>query len=83
MKYILINNIPTPREAAITIISQIAFALKELHDRGIIHRNIHPNHIYLSIIDDKIKVKLGGFNLASSEKGPVNSYSRDIKFKSP
>lgn len=49
-----------PTDAAATLVADAAAGLAELHERGIVHRNVQPRH--LGVYDGV--VKLGGIGLA-------------------
>ena len=44
------------------IVQQMANALKVLQQKGIMHRNINPQNIFLNIEDEKEEIKLGDFS---------------------
>ena len=48
-------------ERFVKILSQIIFALNELNEKGVMHRDIRPSNLFLI---EKEKVKLGGFDQA-------------------
>ena len=71
-KYQEKNNKPFPEEIVQNIIKQIATALKYLHDRHIIYRNLGLEHAFLNFENEDnipnfnfndVKIKLGNFHL--------------------
>ena len=71
-KYTEKNKKPLPEEIVQYIIKQISAALKYLHDKHVIYRNLSLEHIYLNFENDedaesgditKAKLKLGNFHL--------------------
>lgn len=47
----------------VEIVRQIALAIKYLHDRDLVHRDIKPQNVLVSTKDDQFKVVLGDFGL--------------------
>ena len=71
------GQFPAPRAAR--VIRQVASALGEAHQQGIIHRDIRPENIILSVSDtDTELVKLVNFGASSGEPNPYNA-----SYKSP
>jgi serine/threonine protein kinase len=67
------NKKPFTEEIVQNIISQIAAALKYLHDSHIVYRNLSLNHIYLDYDSEedrnnmnllKVKIKIGNFHFS-------------------
>jgi len=57
-----IKERPLPLDEALAIVSQVAEALDEAHERGVVHRDIKPQNILLTA---KGQVKVLDFGLAS------------------
>ena len=55
------------------IVRNLVSALKDLKDKGIIHRNIKPRNIFKINSDDDFNVKLGNFDCAIYKKDISNS----------
>src|SRR5262245_33717148 len=49
---------------AVEIIRQVLQGLKHAHDRGVVHRDIKPDNIFLTRKDDALVVKLLDFGIA-------------------
>jgi serine/threonine protein kinase len=56
---------PLPSNEAISIFSQIAQALQKAHQMGVIHRDLKPNNIMLSLLPDQsLRARLFDFGLS-------------------
>jgi|GEM_PF-1001495 len=53
----------------VTIVRQIASALDRAHERGIVHRDIKPDNIFLSRAGDGTIVKILDFGIAKTDEG--------------
>ncbi len=68
-----------PAQRAARVIRQVASALGEAHQQGIIHRDIRPENIILSVSDtDTELVKLVNFGASNGDPNPYNA-----SYKSP
>ena len=67
------------------IVQQIAFALKVLHQKGIIHRNINPQNIFLNtdIENGKKEIKLGDFSCSIFIKDNKSEQIGTFLYSSP
>jgi serine/threonine-protein kinase len=54
---------------AIEIIRQVLQGLKHAHDRGVVHRDIKPDNIFLTHKDDALVIKLLDFGIAKLYAG--------------
>ena len=61
---LLKENPVLPVEQALEIVEQIASALEEAHQNGVVHRDIKPANIFL---DQRGRVKVGDFGIARLE----------------
>lgn len=72
-----------PEETIIDLFTQVCLAVKYLHDRKILHRNIKPTNIFIA--ENNI-VKLGDFGLAHflpSTDDKVNTAKGTVNYRSP
>ena len=62
-KSYLFNNGELKREKALfkEIVRSLAEALKIIHGKGVMHRDIKPNNVFLKEVDGKQTIKLGDF----------------------
>jgi serine/threonine protein kinase len=58
-----------PWQEAIQILKQVLQGLKHAHDRGVVHRDIKPDNIFLTKKDDALVVKLLDFGIAKLYAG--------------
>ena len=65
------------------IVQQLAMALKILHQKGIIHRNIKPENIFLIRVNGKIKIKLGDFSCSTPIKDNKSETVGTFLYSSP
>ena len=67
------------------IVQQMAFALKVLHQKGIIHRNINPHNIFLNTDNenDKKEIKLGDFSCSIFIKDNKSEQIGTFLYSSP
>ena len=70
-QYLKKNDKPLTEEMIATIMKQLLLALNYLHDKGIVHRDIKPDNIFIST-EKKFHLKLGDFGCAL-HKSDLNS----------
>ncbi len=61
---------PLPLEETSQIISQVARALRRAHDKGIVHRDIKPDNIFVTLQDDGVFCKILDFGIAKQAQLP-------------
>lgn len=61
LKEILLRDGPMRADAALRIASQIADALAEAHDNGVVHRDVKPHNV---LIDQNEQVRVADFGIA-------------------
>ena len=83
--YLLENELKRDKKFFIEIVISIANALKTLHDKGIIHRDIKPHNIYIkSLINEKNRIiKLGNFECAIKIKENPSDSVGTILYNAP
>ena len=65
---------------AAKIVRQTSYALSELHQNGVLHRNLRPDNIFLTIVDNKEQVKVTDFAVS----GYSGHYDVEgVKYMSP
>jgi serine/threonine protein kinase len=65
---------PRPAREAIAIIAPILSALQHAHEAGVIHRDVTPSNIYLSLDPDgQVTPKLVDFGIAKSAANPIQT----------
>jgi serine/threonine-protein kinase len=57
--------------AAVTVVEQMARALRRLHKAGIVHRDIKPANIFLARVDDEEIIKLLDFGVVKALRGSL------------
>jgi len=62
-EYLLSYSQDDSTENKINILKQICYGLKYLNSKNIIHRDIKPDNIFISLNEDNYTVKLGDFGL--------------------
>lgn len=70
-QYLKRHEGPLPEEIIATIMKQLLLALAHLHDKGIVHRDVKPDNIFIST-EKKFHLKLGDFGCAL-HKSNINS----------
>ena len=78
-EYIKHNNSKINLDSRRSIIMQLLAALKYLHSRNILHRDICPKNILLKVYDDVIVVKLSDFGLLKLENSTLTADDTDYK----
>ena len=83
--YLLENELKREKDFFREIVVSIAYALKTLNDKGIMHRNIKPHNIYIkSLINDKNRIiKLGNFDCAIKIKENPSDSIGTILYNAP
>ncbi|MFP6683490.1 MAG: serine/threonine-protein kinase, partial [Polyangiaceae bacterium] len=61
---------PLPLEETSQIISQVARALRRAHEKGIVHRDIKPDNIFVTLQDDGVFCKILDFGIAKQAQLP-------------
>ncbi|HET6884504.1 MAG TPA: SUMF1/EgtB/PvdO family nonheme iron enzyme [Pirellulales bacterium] len=69
---------PLPVAHATYYVHQVALGLEHAHQKGMVHRDIKPNNLMLSIEGDKHAVKILDFGLAkaTSERGLESDFTK-------
>ena len=65
------------------LVQQLAYAIKVLHQKGIMHRNINPQNIFLNTEDEKKEIKLGDFSCSVHIKDNKSEQVGNFLFSSP
>ena len=65
------------------LVQQLAYAIKVLHQKGIMHRNINPQNIFLNTEDEKKEIKLGDFSCSVHIKDNKSDQVGNFLFSSP
>lgn len=76
--YLSENKGKIDRDFALHITNEVGNALCSLHDKGIIHRDVAPDNIYISL-NDEIKIKL--LDLGAAKLADTNEKVTDIILK--
>ena len=61
------------RPQAVTILDQLLHGIDYIHNQKLIHRDLKPSNIFVVIIEDQVRVKIGDFGLASFEDDEMTS----------
>jgi len=75
LKTYIKNFAPVPPENAVFVLKQIASAIEQAHQYGIIHRDIKPQNI---LIDDQDHVKVTDFGIAMGLTSTTITYTNSI-----
>ena len=78
-KYIDRNNTKIDNKKRFEIINQIIKALKYVHNKGYLHRDLSLSNVLLFHYDDVTVVKLSDFGLVKFEESDLTSINSDIK----
>ncbi len=71
--------LPLPRVAH--MLSQVCGSLQEAHERGVVHRDIQPEHIVLTSVRSRADfVKVSGFNLAERDGADAHRRLEQVDF---
>jgi eukaryotic-like serine/threonine-protein kinase len=63
---------PLPWQDALAFMRGILLGLKHAHDRGVVHRDIKPDNIFLASKDGELVVKILDFGIAKLYAGDAN-----------
>ncbi|MBL8719818.1 MAG: protein kinase [Myxococcales bacterium] len=77
------TGVVPPRELAV-IVGQCARALSRAHERGVVHRDIKPDNVFLTDLGaDEPFVKVLDFGIAKTEAGPSSATTTGAVLGSP
>ncbi|MBK7402871.1 MAG: serine/threonine protein kinase [Myxococcales bacterium] len=77
------TGVVPPRELAV-IVGQCARALARAHERGVVHRDIKPDNVFLTDLGaDEPFVKVLDFGIAKTEAGPSSATTTGAVLGSP
>jgi hypothetical protein len=71
----LSKKLPLATSQAVKLFHQLALAVAELHQAGLVHRNLIPDHI---LVDENDQIKLVGLSVISRQPG--KDKSEDLTF---
>ena len=78
-----LRGVPVPLPTIVSYVKNIAGALQHAHDRGIIHRNINPEHVFVGTDN---RILLAGFGIPTTQADGGSSSQLSIKeqfYKAP
>ena len=83
-KYLMNNgNLKGEKKFFKQIVLSIAEALKVIHSKGVIHRDIKPNNIFLKEENNKKLIKLGDFGCSIFKKDNISDPIGTIIYSAP
>lgn len=72
-----------PEELAARIVHQLLVVLNYCHSSGITHRDVKPENVMLSSLDDDATCKVIDFGLATPYKGKVKEFAGTVSYLAP
>ena len=71
------------RPQTVTILDQLLHGIDYIHSQKLIHRDLKPSNIFVVIVEDQVKVKIGDFGLASFEDDEMTSMTGAHLYRAP
>ena len=65
----------------LSLFQGVCYAVEHAHQKGIIHRDIKPNNVLVTICDDKPIVKVIDFGIAKATTGPLTDKTLFTEFR--
>jgi hypothetical protein len=84
-RFLINNGSDVSHSQLVDIVRQISFGIKYLHNIGVVHRDIKPDNIGISVIDGRITAKIMDFGLSliHVDNEPLSEACGSIYFCAP